>query len=48
LTRGAAAEFASWLVEPGADAALPVLAEVVRVENVVVSETHAFIGLSRK
>jgi len=37
---GAAAELASWLVEPGADAALPVLAEMVRVENIVVSETH--------
>ena len=36
----AAAEFASWLVEPGLDAALPVLAEVVAVENVVVPETH--------
>lgn len=36
----AAAEFAPGLVEPGAHAALPVLAEVVRVEDVVVGETH--------
>jgi hypothetical protein len=40
FTSGSAPEFASWLVEPGADAALPVFAEVVRVEDVVVSETH--------
>lgn len=40
LAGGAAAELASWLVEPGADAALPVLAEMVRMEDVVVSETH--------
>ena len=35
-----ATKFASRLVEPGADTALPVLAEVVCVEDVVVLETH--------
>ncbi|KAG6885838.1 hypothetical protein C0993_008801, partial [Termitomyces sp. T159_Od127] len=33
FARGAAAQLAPWLVEPGAHAALPVLAEVVRVED---------------
>ena len=36
LAGGAAAELAAGLVEPGADAALPVLPEVVGVEDVVV------------
>lgn len=40
LAGTAAAELASGLVEPGADAALPVLAEVVVVEDVVMLETH--------
>ena len=35
-----ASEFTSWLVEPGADTPLPVLAEVVVVKDVVVCETH--------
>ena len=29
----ASAKFASWLIEPGADAALPVLAEMIAVED---------------
>lgn len=36
----ATAELAPGLVEPGAHAALPVLSEVIAVENVVVGETH--------
>jgi len=36
----AAAKFTPGLVEPCADAALPVLSEVVSVEDVVVGETH--------
>ena len=42
FARGAAAEFASWLVEPGLHSALPVLAEVVAVKDCreVVSEVR--------
>lgn len=36
----ATTELASWLIEPGANSALPVLTEMVIVEDVVVSETH--------
>jgi hypothetical protein len=43
FARSAAAEFASWLVEPGAYAALPVFTEMVRVEDVVVSKTHRLV-----
>lgn len=40
LASAAPAELAAGLVEPGLDAALPVLAEMVAVEDVVVRETH--------
>ncbi len=36
----ATTELASWLIEPCPDPALPVFAEMVRGEDVVVSETH--------
>lgn len=42
----ATTKFASWLVKPGTDAALPVLAEMICVEDVVVAETHRLLRKS--
>jgi hypothetical protein len=47
LAGGAAAKFTARLVKPGANAALPILAEMVCGEDVVVPETHGLVCQSQ-